>query len=386
MTPWICGSIWQSLSVEATENRINAWMLKSKNSDEVRVKMKYLYRGHIFRVLAGTVLLFQIVSLENLYSQSGNGDPKLQDNVKMLREGDVNERQRAAIALGASGNSNAVEPLIEALEDEDDFVRNFVVRALGSIGDARALEPLVKATEDPNLLVRRSAVAALGNLGNPEAFDPLIKAFNDGHFMVRRSAAAALGSLGDPRAIDSLIEALGDKDTYINDAAVSGLTQIGEAAIPNLVSALGNWFMAHAAAEVLENLDWAPSSDQEKIRFQVATRNTQALLDNWETAKRILINDAGSEESPVVHNAVLALIGIGKDEVIGDLVAILNEKGNSDMARIFVQSGNDSLAQAAKSWAAQNGLKDIEPAEESVLIQWGEMSISLVAEDIGNSM
>lgn len=352
----------------------------------VQMKMKYWNCGHFIRILAITLLLFQILASKDLLSQSVNGDPKLQDHIKMLREGNVDERQRAAIALGAARSKDAVEPLIKALEDDDDFVRNFAVKSLANIADSRALSPLIEALNDTSVLVRRSAVTALGNLGSPEAFDPLIKAFNDGHFMVRRSAAAALGSLGDPRAIDSLIEALGDKDTYIKDAAVSGLTRIGKAAIPRLVSTLGNWFTAPAAAEVLENLDWAPSSDQEKIRFQVATRNTQALLENWETAKKILINDAGSEDSAVAHNAVLALIGIGKVEVIEDLIAILNKKGNSDMAHVFVQSGNDSLAQAAKSWAAQNGLKEIESSKDSVVIQWGEMSVSLVAEDIGNSM
>jgi hypothetical protein len=56
------------------------------------------------------------------------------------------------------------------------------------------------------------------------------------------------------------------------------------------------------------------------------------------------------------------------------------------MAQAFLQSGNDSLVKAAQSWAAQNGLKELEPAKESALMQWGGMSVSVVAEDLGGSM
>ena len=43
------------------------------------------------------------------------------------------------------GSTEAVEPLIEALKDEDWGVRTAVAKALGDIGDERAIDPVKKA-------------------------------------------------------------------------------------------------------------------------------------------------------------------------------------------------------------------------------------------------
>jgi HEAT repeat protein len=321
------------------------------------------------------------MSLTTLYGQAKDAGQELQNLIKTLHEGNVDERQRAAIALGYEGNKDAVEPLLKALDDEDDFVRDFAVKALGNIGDSSALAPLMKALDDSNILVQRSAATALGNLKDPKAFDPLMNALKTGPYMVRRSAAIALGTLGDPRAVDSLIEALGDEDVYIKDAAVSGLTKLGVQAIPKLVAALGNWTIGPGAAEVLGNLGWKASSDEDKVRFEVATRSTQSLLDGWGVTKSVLLSDAKSENGPLALNAVFALIGIGREEVLNDLVTILNNNGSADMAQAFLHSGNDSLAQAAQEWTKTHGAEKTEGEGASISIGWGEMKVSQIAAD-----
>ncbi|MCG2790777.1 MAG: HEAT repeat domain-containing protein [Actinomycetia bacterium] len=58
-------------------------------------------------------------------------------------------------------DKRAVEPLIEALKDENCYVRSHAVRDLGKIGDARAVEPLIKALEDEDSDVRETASEAL---------------------------------------------------------------------------------------------------------------------------------------------------------------------------------------------------------------------------------
>ena len=62
-----------------------------------------------------------------------------------LENGGRPVRERAAEALGRIGDPRAVDPLIEALEDEYAFVRYFSARALGEIGDHRAMRPLKRA-------------------------------------------------------------------------------------------------------------------------------------------------------------------------------------------------------------------------------------------------
>jgi HEAT repeat protein len=192
----------------------------------------------------------------------------LQDLLKDLQKDNAYDRQRAAIALGSLKDAGAVEPLIKCLQDDDDFVRTFAARALGNIRDPKALNPLIKALDDKHVLVRRSAAWALGSLGDARAVDPLVNALESKNFLVQRSAAEALGELGDPRAVDPLIKALGNEDSYIQTGAANALTRIGTAAIPKLVAQLGEPKMGPRAAEILKELNWKPSSEQEKARLQ----------------------------------------------------------------------------------------------------------------------
>ena len=179
-------------------------------------------------------------------------DSELQDLITTLRKGDSYKKQQAAIALGASGDTRAVDPLITALNDDDSFVRDFAVRSLGRLGDARAVDPLIKMLNDENSLVRRSAAISLGNLGDRKAVDPLITALNSNNFMVKRAIIEALGRLGDPKAVPSLIQTLSQADVYTQGSAVDALVNIGKPAVPKLVDALSDWgFTARSTASCI---------------------------------------------------------------------------------------------------------------------------------------
>lgn len=53
--------------------------------------------------------------------------------IKALKDGDYSVRISAAVALGKIGDKRAVGPLIEALEDEESYVRRAVAEALERI-------------------------------------------------------------------------------------------------------------------------------------------------------------------------------------------------------------------------------------------------------------
>jgi len=300
---------------------------------------------------------------------------QFQDQLARLHDTDAYERQRAAIALGNLGNTEAVEPLMNALKDEDDFVRNFASKSLGDLGDSRAVDALIQAMNDENLLVRRSAVIALGNLGSSKAVDPLIKTSKNGDDIVRRAAIEALGNLGDARGIETLIEALRDEDIYVRNGAAEALIHTGAAALPELVKVLSDWILGPGILEILKDLEWQPSSDEEKIWVYVAERDRQSLLDNWETAKKVLIDDMEGAGNLEIQNAVFALIAIGQDEAIDDLVGILGKKGTAAMAKAFHNSGNPALIEAAQNWSIQNSA-ELDSGDENPVIEWGEMKSS----------
>ena len=59
------------------------------------------------------------------------------------------------------------EIIVELLEDKDFRVREAAAKALGRMGDPRAVDPLVNALGDPMDGVRDAAAVALKNLNEP---------------------------------------------------------------------------------------------------------------------------------------------------------------------------------------------------------------------------
>lgn len=94
-------------------------------------------------------------------------------------------RELAAAALADVGDKMAVDPLIEALSDEIDFIRRSAARCLGRIGDERAVEPLIKALSD-----KKNQKKMYGLSDKPDR--------------VRDEVAQALEKIGTNRALKAL--------------------------------------------------------------------------------------------------------------------------------------------------------------------------------------
>jgi HEAT repeat protein len=184
----------------------------------------------------------------------------------------------------------AVEPLIEALVEEDEEVRSYAEYALKEIGVPHAMEVLAKLHEDPEQFrieahikaigdneegVSNDALDALVGIGEPE---PLIKAatrlIDTGavrewqvEMLGQREViqgwglcqiANALGAIGDARAIELLIRIITDENVGWDcgpEEAVRALGKIGdERAVEPLIEALEDENIRDAAKEALKKL------------------------------------------------------------------------------------------------------------------------------------
>ncbi|MEA5537924.1 HEAT repeat domain-containing protein [Limnoraphis robusta Tam1] len=154
-------------------------------------------------------------------------------------------RVSAAYALGRNPSPEAVEPLIEQLEqDWNGYVRKGVVWALGNCQDQRALIPLVDALKTDIPAVRLWAASSLGQMAKVgydvvvRAVPPVIEGLiRDEVAAVRSNCAWALGQLCREMpsnvvyagAIDGLIEALEeDQDMGVREDAKSSLLRVGD--------------------------------------------------------------------------------------------------------------------------------------------------------------
>jgi HEAT repeat protein len=98
--------------------------------------------------------------------------------------------------------ANYLEPIIEALKDEDIHVRMNATDALGKIRDARAVEPLIEALKDKDnifLNIQWKAADALCEIGGERTIELLIQVLKDGNKDVREGAAYALRKIKDSK-------------------------------------------------------------------------------------------------------------------------------------------------------------------------------------------
>src|SRR3990172_3464313 len=147
-----------------------------------------------------------------------------------------------AVAVGAGGGRPPAEAstgpqtpareLMAAIRYREFEAVVEAVRPLKTAtGNEEAVELLVAALEAPGAEVRRRAAYALGELG-PEAkgaIGALIKSFGD--HGARAAAIAALGKIG-PEAVPALLEALSSRSESTRSAASAALTQYRAAVGP----------------------------------------------------------------------------------------------------------------------------------------------------------
>ena len=165
-------------------------------------------------------------------SDANNPQPDIEGAIGLLTSPDPQMRQFVAYLLGQARDPRAIEPLIDALQDEHVGVRGAAANALGNIGDSAAvpyLIPLLRHT-NPQLVVW--AAFALTKLGR-DSFSVLETTLQSEDVDVRRSTILAFQQLGDQRAIPLLLALSHDEsrrfsgDTTLGEAAIRALLQLG---------------------------------------------------------------------------------------------------------------------------------------------------------------
>lgn len=158
--------------------------------------------------------------------------PDIEGAIRLLKSEDEQLRQFVAYLLGQAGDLRAVEPLIDALQDEHIGVRGAAANALGALGDSLVipyLKPLLKQ-DNPQLSIW--VAFALTRLGE-DHFNSITPALSSEDVDVRRSAILALRQLGDRRAIKPLLALCDDEsrrfeaDSTVAEAALQTLISLG---------------------------------------------------------------------------------------------------------------------------------------------------------------
>lgn len=267
-------------------------------------------------------------------------------------------RSGAAEALGLIGGSRAVVPLIDALSDPDDRVRQEVVTALGTIADPVALQPLMQILESTEHKgIRRRAVVALGFLASNQAIPLLMNALEDRDVVIRKTAIEALELIHDPQKAGLFVRMLTDENAEVR----------------------------LLAANALERISWKPATEQEQIAYDIAKGHWDSpLLSSPEAVESLLkvLYDGRAENINARVNAVLVLGKIGEKRAVEPLVniykheygtlretvvAALGDIGDIRAVEVLIQALNDKNPNIRMAAATALGKFD-DPLAIEVLI------------------
>jgi HEAT repeat protein len=137
-------------------------------------------------------------------------DEVLQALLAEAKSSNLDIRRQAIRALGGAKDAAVVMVLINALDDEDSFVRTEAIRSLGRLGEAGA--GVSRFLEDPEAFVRLEAAQALAETGASGIVETLVDyAFSfEGYH--GREASRLLAGIDKQAANALFIEALHDDD------------------------------------------------------------------------------------------------------------------------------------------------------------------------------
>jgi HEAT repeat protein len=233
-------------------------------------------------------------------------------------------RRGAVEALGEIGDHQALKPLIDVLRNggEDPWVRRSAAWALSCIQGSQAVEPLITALQDED--VRNSAIRALGNLKEKQAVEPLIQFLQPNNsWWDIADAAIALGKIDDRCAVPSLF------DVYWSYAWGQ---ESGQDPRPSAVWALG---------QILKNQNqefFIHALQHENIEISMKAAEVLGQFPNNQAVEP-LIRSLQQEAKGVRECAAIALGRLGDHRAVTPLIVLLEDPASDVRKQAIIALG-----------------------------------------------
>ncbi len=134
------------------------------------------------------------------------GDESVVDAVvPLLYSNEVYVRNISLEILSRLGEVS-IKSLTNLLDEEDVDVLKFVIDIIGLIGSHDPVPEMISLLKHPNANIRSAVAVTFGNIHATEAIDPLVEGLSDDDEWVRFSILEALGSIGGPEITEKLLD------------------------------------------------------------------------------------------------------------------------------------------------------------------------------------
>lgn len=271
------------------------------------------------------------------------GEPAIDALTPALRDGNPSMAWYAMMALGLIASKleadarlqPAIDPLLDALEDEDISIRLMAAETLKKIGIS-ASEQIAALLMDETAMTRAIAAAVLAAI-EPDMADAYQRIrytadLQDVQPTIRAAAARTLGWIGNAETTDALTVSLKDADPTVRRNAANALAQIGESAINPLITtlndgeALTRWYAVVALGEIAEKME--PTASVQSMVGHLA-----GLLSDSDAAIRSAAIQALAKAGLSATDALIALLGSSNSSVRSGAMQALNLMGADDASQ-----------------------------------------------------
>jgi HEAT repeat protein len=221
-------------------------------------------------------------------------------------------------ALGATGDPQALVPVLGALSNKDAAIRLAAMDALRPLlgRDARAGDVLIEHLTDEDLEVRILAAEYLGTVRVATAAPKLTALAGPGNpTRLRLAAIDALGEIGDPSASKVLLDVLREGPPELHRAAATALSYIAD---PSTIAPLVQQVQA----------------DRGPTRHELVRALGATLRGHGDANARRLLRDLTADSNVKVAVAAICGLAAANDPADAPLLRSLVENAAADRRRI----------------------------------------------------
>lgn len=248
---------------------------------------------------------------------------------------------KAIDAVASMDDPRVEKHMLTALGIKTPPARTTAATTLGKLKSEAAVDPLIDALDNEFESVVVAAATALGQIGNPKAIGPLAAKVDDRSFNVCIACVTSLGQIGGIDAAKGLEPAMGELSEKIRAAVVEGLVGIGPDTASLAQEALrsSNHFARESGIAVLQGLNNVPTTGSDGVWYRLASLTVGenpavdpakdtglAHMDNMEALLEALVH----EQREVRDYALLALAAIGEPAAAPVLAAAEQNAGSKE--------------------------------------------------------